>query len=61
MLKIEKDMNLRYAIDPYKLETELGWKPKYNFDTGIQQTIQWYLDYKEVVAKYSFWRVSKLF
>ena len=27
-----------------KLETELGWKPKYNFDTGIQQTIQWYLD-----------------
>ena len=34
----------RYAIDPTKLETELGWKPKYNFDTGIQQTIQWYLD-----------------
>ena len=29
---------------PTKLETELGWKPKYNFDTGIQQTIQWYLD-----------------
>ncbi|MEE0442403.1 MAG: dTDP-glucose 4,6-dehydratase, partial [Thomasclavelia sp.] len=24
-----------------------GWKPKYNFDTGIQQTIQWYLDNKE--------------
>ena len=34
----------RYAIDPKKLETELGWKPKYNFDTGIRQTIQWYLD-----------------
>lgn len=34
----------RYAIDPTKLETELGWKPKYNFDTGIQQTIRWYLD-----------------
>ena len=31
-------------IDPTKLETELGWKPKYNFDTGIEQTIQWYLD-----------------
>lgn len=42
-----KGHDLRYAIDPYKLETELGWKPKYNFDTGIQQTIQWYLDYKE--------------
>ena len=34
----------RYAIDPTKIETELGWKPKYNFDTGIAQTIQWYLD-----------------
>ena len=31
----------RYAIDPYKLETELGWKPQYNFDTGIVQTIRW--------------------
>ena len=37
----------RYAIDPTKLETELGWKPTYNFDTGIAQTIQWYLDNKE--------------
>lgn len=32
----------RYAIDPTKLE-ELGWKPTYNFDTGIQQTIDWYI------------------
>ena len=36
--------DMRYAIDPTKIETELGWKPKYNFDTGIEQTIQWYLD-----------------
>ncbi len=34
----------RYAIDPTKLEIELGWKPKHNFETGIQATIQWYLD-----------------
>ena len=33
-----KGHDRRYAIDPTKLETELGWKPKYNFDTGIQQT-----------------------
>lgn len=33
----------RYAIDPTKLEA-LGWKPTYNFDTGIEQTIQWYLE-----------------
>lgn len=42
-----KGHDMRYAIDPTKLETELGWKPKYNFDTGIQQTIQWYLDNRE--------------
>lgn len=39
--------DLRYAIDPTKLETELGWKPKYTFETGIRQTIQWYLDNRE--------------
>ena len=39
--------DMRYAIDPTKLETELGWKPQDTFDTGIQQTIQWYLDNKE--------------
>lgn len=39
--------DLRYAIDPAKLENELGWKPKYNFDTGIKQTIEWYLENKE--------------
>ncbi|MEI6892129.1 MAG: dTDP-glucose 4,6-dehydratase [Pontiella sp.] len=34
----------RYAIDATKLETELGWKAKENFDTGIRRTIQWYLE-----------------
>ncbi len=34
----------RYAIDPTKIETELGWKPMHNFDTGIQETIKWYLE-----------------
>ncbi|MFB1097907.1 dTDP-glucose 4,6-dehydratase [Terribacillus sp. JSM ZJ617] len=32
----------RYAIDPTKLE-KLGWRPTYNFETGIKQTIDWYL------------------
>lgn len=36
----------RYAIDPTKLEN-LGWKPEYTFDTGIEQTIKWYLDNKD--------------
>ncbi|WP_343363337.1 dTDP-glucose 4,6-dehydratase [Listeria seeligeri] len=36
--------DLRYAIDPKKIETELGWKPKYTFDTGIKETIEWYVN-----------------
>lgn len=36
----------RYAIDPTKLE-QLGWKPTYTFETGIAQTIQWYVDNKK--------------
>lgn len=39
--------DLRYAMDPHKIETELGWKPKYNFDTGIKVTIKWNLDNAE--------------
>lgn len=34
----------RYAIDPAKIEKELGWKPETKFEDGIKQTIQWYLD-----------------
>jgi dTDP-glucose 4,6-dehydratase len=37
----------RYAIDPTKIKTELGWEPKYTFETGIVKTIQWYLDNQE--------------
>ena len=39
--------DLRYAIDPKKIETELGWKPEFNFDTGIVETIKWNLNNKE--------------
>ena len=39
--------DMRYAIDPTKIENELGWTPIYNFDTGILDTIKWYLDNKE--------------
>jgi dTDP-glucose 4,6-dehydratase len=40
----------RYAIDARKVERELGWKPNETFETGIQKTIQWYLDHPEWVA-----------
>jgi dTDP-glucose 4,6-dehydratase len=34
----------RYAIDCSKLHRELGWLPKYSFNTGIDKTIDWYLN-----------------
>ena len=34
----------RYAIDAGKIMRELGWKPEYTFETGIQQTLAWYLE-----------------
>ena len=34
----------RYAIDATRLETELGWKARETFDTGIAKTVRWYLD-----------------
>lgn len=36
--------DLRYAINCSKIEKELGWKPKHNFEDGLKETIQWYLD-----------------
>ncbi len=39
--------DLRYAMDPTKIETELGWKPEYNFDSGIQKTIKWNLNHQD--------------
>jgi dTDP-glucose 4,6-dehydratase len=50
LMKFVKDRpghDRRYAIDATKLRTELGWTPKYNFDTGIEQTINWYLNNRE--------------
>lgn len=34
----------RYAIDATKLENELGWQAKEDFDSGIEKTVQWYLE-----------------
>ena len=36
--------DLRYAMDPTKIINELGWKPEYDFDSGIAATIKWYLE-----------------
>ncbi len=41
----------RYAIDSNKIRTELGWKPKYTFETGIVETINWYLENQKWMNK----------
>ena len=34
----------RYAIDPAKIETELGWAAQESFESGLEKTVRWYLD-----------------
>lgn len=41
----------RYAIDSTKIQEGLGWKPKYTFETGIKETIQWYLDNQDWIEQ----------
>ncbi len=41
--------DMRYAIDPTKIATELGWYPETPFSEGIEKTIRWYLDNQEWV------------
>lgn len=41
----------RYAIDCAKLQTELGWKPRESFESGLHRTVQWYLNNSEWVER----------
>jgi dTDP-glucose 4,6-dehydratase len=41
----------RYAIDASKIERELGWTPAHTFETGIRETVQWYLDNQDWVKR----------
>ena len=55
--------DFRYAIDPTKVENELGWYPRYMFETGIRQTVEWYLDNQEwceQVARKAGYRLQRL-
>jgi dTDP-glucose 4,6-dehydratase len=41
----------RYAIDASKIERELGWKPAYQFETAIPETVQWYREHQDWVGR----------
>jgi len=50
LIKYVKDRpghDRRYAMDNTKITTQLGWKPKYTFEQGIKETIEWYLNHRE--------------
>ena len=36
--------DVRYAIDNTKIKSQLGWEPKESFKSGMQKTVEWYLD-----------------
>jgi len=38
--------DFRYGLNISKIENEIGWQPKENFDTGLRKTIEWYLTKK---------------
>jgi dTDP-glucose 4,6-dehydratase len=37
----------RYAIDPSRIETELGWRPRETWSSGLAKTIEWYLKHPQ--------------
>ncbi|MDT5293535.1 MAG: dTDP-glucose 4,6-dehydratase [Acidobacteriota bacterium] len=54
LLKFVKDRpghDRRYAIDPSKIERELGWRPRETWESGLEKTIRWYAENAEWVAR----------
>jgi dTDP-glucose 4,6-dehydratase len=54
LLKFVKDRpghDRRYAIDPAKIETELGWRPRETWESGLAKTIDWYRGNADWVAR----------
>ena len=35
--------DIKYSVNPKKIERELNWKPETNFNTGLYETVNWYL------------------
>ena len=41
----------RYAIDPGRISSELGWRPRHNVEQGLAETVHWYLTHQEWCSK----------
>ena len=41
----------RYAIDPGRISSELGWRPRHNVEQGLAETVHWYLSHQEWCSK----------
>ena len=41
----------RYAIDAAKIRRELGWTPRHTFETGLRETVKWYLEHRDWCEK----------
>ncbi len=41
----------RYAIDATRLKTELGWRPRESFESGLRHTVQWYIEHPQWVQR----------
>ena len=37
----------RYAIDPKRITSELGWRPRHDFEEGLRKTVLWYLNQRK--------------
>ena len=41
----------RYAINATKIRRELGWSPRHTFESGLRETVRWYLEHRDWCAK----------
>jgi dTDP-glucose 4,6-dehydratase len=52
--------DFRYAMDISKIKNELGWQPKYGFQSGLRKTVEWYLENQAWCRKIKTYRGERL-